>query len=68
MQTRNAKKFAKRCLQVFWLALREWCGDAAYEKYLESAARRKNPNHVLSPTDFYLEQVRRRYSQPNRCC
>jgi len=50
-----------------WQGLREWSGDAAYEKYVASASR-GGSKKVLSPTEFYVEQLNRRYSRPNRCC
>jgi len=51
----------------FWRGLREWSGDAAYERYRQYAAHRglENP---LSPTEFYVEQLNRKYSRPSRCC
>jgi len=51
----------------FWMQLREWCGDASYERYLR-AAHRKNAANLATPEQFYIEQLERRYSKPNRCC
>jgi uncharacterized short protein YbdD (DUF466 family) len=51
----------------FWMRLREWCGDAAYERYCR-AARRNKVACVATPKQFYVEQLERRYSRPNRCC
>jgi uncharacterized short protein YbdD (DUF466 family) len=51
----------------FWQGLREWCGDAAYERYATRALR-THLEKPLSPTEFYVEQLNRKYSQPNRCC
>jgi len=51
-----------------WLGLREWCGDAAYERYLKSRARHSCAAKVLSPEEFYLEQLHKRYSKVSRCC
>ncbi len=65
---RPAAKFAKRLLRRFWRGLREWCGDAAYERYLRSKGRRGAERHTLTAEEFYVEQVNRRYSRPNRCC
>lgn len=65
---RPAAKFAKRLLRRFWRGLREWCGDAAYECYLRSKGRRDAERHTLTAEEFYVEQVNRRYSRPNRCC
>jgi uncharacterized short protein YbdD (DUF466 family) len=51
-----------------WLGIREWCGDSAYERYVQ--AHRTNPEKccLLTPAEFYVERVNRRYSRPNRCC
>jgi hypothetical protein len=55
-------------------------GDAAYENYLRCAQRRapailESVNRVdsaaarpLSPAEFYLDSLSRRYSTPSRCC
>jgi hypothetical protein len=51
----------------FWQGLREWCGDAAYEKY-KSCAVRTGQKNLLSPAQFYVEQLNRKYSRPSRCC
>jgi len=64
---RGALSNAKGRLKHFWTGLREWCGDAAYENYKKGAMRRGQEN-VLSPTEFYVEQLKKKYSQPNRCC
>jgi uncharacterized short protein YbdD (DUF466 family) len=53
--------------RTFWLRLREWSGDAAYEKYQRVAAR-KNCGNAITRERFYMEQAERRYSRPNRCC
>lgn len=65
---RSAAKFAKRLLRRLWRGLREWCGDSAYERYLRSDGRRDAERHTLTAEEFYIEQVNRRYSRPNRCC
>jgi len=65
---RPAAKFTKRLLRRFWRGLREWCGDSAYERYLRSKGRRDAERHTLTAEEFYIEQVNRRYSRPNRCC
>jgi len=57
----------KRVMRHFWRGVREWCGDAAYERYLRSSAQR-NTQGVLTAEEFYVEQLNRRYSRPNRCC
>jgi uncharacterized short protein YbdD (DUF466 family) len=51
-------------LRRAWRHLREWSGDAAYETYLEHAREEVR----LSREEFYLDSLRRRYRQPNRCC
>jgi hypothetical protein len=58
---------AKRGLARFWRGLREWCGDAAYERYRLCAAR-TGQTQVLSAKEFYVEQLNKKYSRPNRCC
>lgn len=57
-----------RILRKIWGGLREWSGDAAYERYLRSPQTRAHASSVLSPAEFYIEQLNRRYSRPNRCC
>ena len=54
-------------LQVFWRGLRQWSGDSAYETYL-ACAERHPTKKPLSATEFYVEQLNRKYSRPNRCC
>jgi hypothetical protein len=51
----------------FWRGLRQWSGDSAYETYL-ACAERDPALKPLSPAEFYLEQLNRKYSRPNRCC
>jgi len=65
---RQAQKFARMMLRRFWRGLREWCGDSAYERYLRSKAGHGSEARTLSRAEFYIEQVNRRYSRPNRCC
>ena len=65
---RNAAKTTSRFLRRFWRGLREWCGDAAYESYLRSKVTQTGAGSPLSPAEFYVEQLNRRYSRPNRCC
>jgi Selenoprotein, putative len=57
----------KHGLERFWLGLRQWCGDAAYENYRKSATRSGQAN-VQSPAEFYVEQLNKKYSRPYRCC
>jgi len=65
---RKAAKHTKRLVRRFWRGLREWCGDSAYEIYLSSRRAHPASRRALSRTEFYLEQLNRRYSRPNRCC
>jgi uncharacterized short protein YbdD (DUF466 family) len=65
---RKATKMTRWFLRGFWRGLREWCGDAAYESYLRSKSARTGSCRTLSPAEFYVEQLNRRYSRPNRCC
>ena len=57
-----------RALRAFWRGLREWCGDAAYDRYLAARATRESVCGKLTRAEFYVEQANRRYSRPNRCC
>ena len=57
-----------RWARRFWRGVREWCGDAAYERYLRSTATRAATCPKLTAEEFYLEQLNRRYSRLNRCC
>ena len=43
---------------------------AAYERYLRSSAQQNSAPHCgrLTAEQFYLDQLQRRYSRPNRCC
>jgi hypothetical protein len=54
----------ERALAAFWRGLRAWCGDSAYEIY----AARTPAAQRLDRRAFYLDALRRRYRQPNRCC
>jgi len=62
--TWNATKYGFARL---WQGLREWSGDAAYEKYRECVARR-GVEIPLSPAEFYVEQLNKKYTRPTRCC
>ncbi len=54
-------------LRNFWSGIRQWSGDSAYETYL-ACAQRQPSKKPLSATEFYVEQLIRKYSRPNRCC
>lgn len=53
--------------RAFWRRLREWCGDAAYERYLQAAARHSH-EPIATRGQFYLQQLEKKYCKPNRCC
>ena len=65
---RDATKHIRRFVRRFWRGVREWCGDAAYERYLRSSAAQGAGCRRLSAQEFYVQQLNRRYSRPNRCC
>lgn len=62
------QKPAVRWIRRVWRNIREWCGDAAYERYLGSREAKRQNTRTLTRAEFYAEQADRRYSQPNRCC
>lgn len=64
---RLVTKFIGRGFRRLWRGLREWSGDAAYERYLHSQ-RGCPQGFALTREKFYLEQLNRRYSRPSRCC
>jgi uncharacterized short protein YbdD (DUF466 family) len=67
---KNARSFSRfaKSVRTVWRGLREWCGDAAYERYLSSRTTRGSAETPLTAQEFYVERVNRRYSRPNRCC
>jgi uncharacterized short protein YbdD (DUF466 family) len=54
-------------LDSLWRGLRQWSGDSAYETYL-ACANREQGREPMSPAEFYVEQLNRKYTRPNRCC
>jgi uncharacterized short protein YbdD (DUF466 family) len=64
----NRKQKLRRWARRFWRGVREWSGDAAYERYLRCSVTRAAACPRLTAEEFYLEQLNRRYSRPNRCC
>jgi uncharacterized short protein YbdD (DUF466 family) len=62
------RRALKRWAQRAWLGIREWCGDSAYERYVQAQHARTEETSLLTPAEFYVEQLNRRYSRPNRCC
>ena len=65
---RPAAATLPRFLRRLWRGIREWCGDAAYERYLQAVTGRSSAGPALTREEFYLEQLNRRYSRPSRCC
>ena len=59
---------AKVVLRRVWRGIREWCGDAAYERYAKSHAKHSRCAVLLSREEFYLQQLHKRYSNVSRCC
>ncbi len=59
---------AAQALRQFWQGLREWCGDAAYERYVRSRARHCCTAALLTREQFYLEELQKKYSRVSRCC
>jgi uncharacterized short protein YbdD (DUF466 family) len=57
-----------RAASKIWRGVREWCGDAAYERYLEAHAKHSCEAAALSREEFYVEQLQKRYSRVSRCC
>jgi uncharacterized short protein YbdD (DUF466 family) len=70
MKTRAVASFERvqKVAARMWLGVREWCGDAAYERYLKSHAKHRCDQAALSREDFYVEQLQKRYSRVSRCC
>lgn len=64
----NTLRLAKKWIRRLWRGLREWSGDAAYDRYLHSAAAQRGDHPHLTRSEFYLDHLNRRYSRPNRCC
>jgi len=53
-------------LRMLWEYLREVAGENDYLRYRNSSmARGEEP---LTPQEFYLQQVQRRYSRISHCC
>jgi uncharacterized short protein YbdD (DUF466 family) len=65
---RNSNSRAGVLLLRIWRGIREWCGDAAYERYQESRAKHSCRATVLTREEFYLSQLQKKYSRVSRCC
>ncbi|MGR9108534.1 MAG: YbdD/YjiX family protein [Gammaproteobacteria bacterium] len=60
-------------IKLFWQALRTLSGDNAYERYLESHARRHTNEGApgctaLSKAEFYRQRQEDKWNRLNRCC
>ena len=64
-------------LARLWWWLRQMTGDAAYENYVRRMIQEKavvsergvsSCGIELTPEEFYLDRLRRKYSRVNRCC
>lgn len=64
---RDVWNHAASLARTFLRRLCEWCGDAAYERYRRASAKKPN-SRLLTPQQFYVQQLERKYSRPNRCC
>lgn len=66
----NPLRRFRRALNASWWWLRQMSGDAAYENYLRHAPSRdrSGPDSRLTREEFYLDALRRRYSDVSRCC
>jgi uncharacterized short protein YbdD (DUF466 family) len=53
-------------IKRLWEMARELVGDRAYERY--AAGCRRRGEAPLSPREFYLSQLQRKYTRPSRCC
>lgn len=63
-----ASAWLKRCMTYIWIGIREWCGDSAYERYVQAQREISGKASLLTPEQFYVDQLNRKYSRPNRCC
>jgi uncharacterized short protein YbdD (DUF466 family) len=59
---------ARVVLRRIWRGIREWCGDAAYERYIRSRAKHSCGAALLTREEFYLSQLQKKYSRVSRCC
>jgi uncharacterized short protein YbdD (DUF466 family) len=51
---------------ALWQWLRGASGEHAYECYLHHAE--KHADEPLTAEQFYLDNIDRKYTRPNRCC
>ncbi len=53
-------------LHALWEYLREVAGENDYPRYQSHAIARGE--ELLSPQEFYLQQLQRKYSHISQCC
>jgi hypothetical protein len=56
----------RRILLGIWGVAREFVGDNAYTRYRQYIAARGGC--PMTPQEFYLAELQRKYSRPSRCC
>ena len=56
----------RNLLWHIWEIAREVFGDKAYDRYAEHM--RAHGGDPLTPEEFYVAQLQRKYSRPCRCC
>ena len=56
----------RNLLERIWEIAREMLGDKTYDRYAEHV--RGRGGSPLSPEEFYMSQLQRKYSRPSRCC
>jgi uncharacterized short protein YbdD (DUF466 family) len=68
IQSRNASYVWSAIVPRIWRGIREWCGDAAYDRYLQSQAKHFCRQAAMTREEFYLSQLQKKYSRVSRCC
>lgn len=56
----------RQLLIEIWSLGRELLGDQAYARYREYVTARGG--RPMTPQEFYLSELQRKYSRPSRCC
>jgi hypothetical protein len=56
----------RRAAGAVWQWLRGFTGDTAYEGYLRHASECSGKQ--LTAEEFYLDDIERKFTRPNRCC
>jgi uncharacterized short protein YbdD (DUF466 family) len=61
----------REALRNAWWMVRQITGDAAYENYVAArwqGRRSEGCERRMTEEEFYVDSIRRRYSQVSRCC